>query len=117
MNNIRVEGGSKGLSIKYSDGAILNNIVAKNVRGPYPAGQCVQVGLSDNVSLTNFYCLNEEEASWPEDSISFWRSIDGYLAHGLIDGNNSLTGICLMFENSADWAVGGYAEDIESRHC
>jgi hypothetical protein len=61
--------------------------------------------------------LNEENASWPEDSISFWRSSDGHIAHGLIDGNNALTGICLMYENSAEWAINGLAEDIEARHC
>jgi hypothetical protein len=40
MKNIRVEGGSKGIALKYAPFAELENISAKNVRGPYPAGQC-----------------------------------------------------------------------------
>ena len=40
MTNVKVEGGSKGISIAGSNGALLTNVITKNVRGPYPAGQC-----------------------------------------------------------------------------
>jgi hypothetical protein len=40
MTNVRVEGGSKGISLKYAPFAALNNVSGKNVRGPFPAGQC-----------------------------------------------------------------------------
>ena len=38
IKNVRVEGGSKGISIQECEGAKLENVIAKNVRGPYPAG-------------------------------------------------------------------------------
>jgi len=38
ITNVRVEGGSKGVNVIDSPGAILTGIVARNMRGPYPAG-------------------------------------------------------------------------------
>ena len=97
--------------------ARLNNVTAKNVRGPYPSGQCFQFARSDDTSLTNFYCLNEAENSWVEDTISAWRSSNVVIKHGLIDGNNANTGICLMYEGSSHETHGGLFEDIDAVHC
>ena len=38
MNNIYVENGSRGVSLVGCENAVLDGIVAKNVRGPFPAG-------------------------------------------------------------------------------
>lgn len=73
--------------------------------------------MSDDVSIINFYCLNEEGKSWTEDSISFWRSSNGTLKNGLIDGNNAKTGICVMHEGSAHYVHGGLIENVEAIHC
>jgi hypothetical protein len=56
IHNVEVENGSKGVSIYKSHGAKLSQIVAKNMRGPYPGGQCVQISMSDNVVLDTFFC-------------------------------------------------------------
>ena len=40
ITNVRVENGSKGINIIECPNAILDYVVAKNVRGPFPAGQC-----------------------------------------------------------------------------
>ena len=38
IHNVRVENGSKGISVIGSDAAWLKNVAAFNARGPYPAG-------------------------------------------------------------------------------
>ena len=91
--------------------------MAKNVRGPFPAGQCVQMGYSDGGSLTNFTCINELNISWPEDSISIYRSSNVEVTNGVIEGSNAPTGICLMFEGSKTDVHGGLIENVEARYC
>jgi len=60
FENVYVEGGSKGISIQQSPGTSMKNVIAKNVRGPFPAGQCFQIASeSDDTTLEDFYCLNE----------------------------------------------------------
>jgi hypothetical protein len=60
FENVYVEGGSKGISVQNSEYASMKNVIAKNVRGPFPAGQCFQIAsLSDHSTLEDFYCLNE----------------------------------------------------------
>lgn len=61
--------------------------------------------------------MNEEGKSWTEDSISIWRSSNGTLKNGLIDGNNAQTGICVMYEGSESHVHGGLIQDVEAIHC
>ena len=117
IKNVSVEGGSKGISIQESNGAKLENVVAKNVRGPYPAGQCFQIARSNDVTMDGFHCLNEQGKSWTEDSISAWRSSNFSMKNGVVDGNNAETGICVMYEGSEASVSGGLVENVEARHC
>lgn len=60
FENVYVEGGSKGISIQKSPRVTMKNVIAKNIRGPFPAGQCFQIANESNDSiLEDFYCLNE----------------------------------------------------------
>ena len=59
MRNVHVENGSRGISVRSSDGALLQGISAKNLRGPYPAGQCVEFVYSDRAILDDFSCMND----------------------------------------------------------
>ena len=60
FENVYVEGGSKGISVQISPRASMKNVIAKNIRGPFPAGQCFQIAnKSDESTLEDFYCLNE----------------------------------------------------------
>ena len=117
MDNVYVENGSRGISMVSCPGAQLEGIYAKNVRGPFPAGQCVQLGYSDGSTLNNFTCLNELEIAWPEDSISLYRSSDIEVTNGVVEGSNAPTGICVMFEGSDPNATGGLIENVEARYC
>ena len=95
----------------------MTNIVARNVRGPFPAGQCVQVGYSDGAVLDNFFCQNDIDTAWPEDSISAYRSSDVEITNGVVEGSNAPTGICVMFEGSSHTTHGGLIQNVEARYC
>ena len=117
ITNTRVENGSKGIYIVDSPDSLLQNVVAKNVRGPFPGGQCFQIATSDNTVVDGFHCLNELDKSWPEDSISSYHSSNVTLKNGVVDGSNAPTGICIMFEGSHKDVSGGLVENVEARNC
>lgn len=60
LENVYVEGGSSGIKILKSKYASMKNVIAKNMRGPFPGGQCFALNnKSDHGTLEDFYCLNE----------------------------------------------------------
>ena len=95
IRNVEVEGGSKGISIRWTPGAVLKKVVARNVRGPYPSGQCFTIQYSDDSVVQDFHCLNEDMIAWPEDSISVYRSSGVVLQDGVVNGGSSPTGQCI----------------------
>ena len=83
------------------------------MRGPYPRGQCFQCGYSDHVVLEDFYCKSDN-TSWTEDNLSLFRSSNVTVRRGLIDGNNSPTGVGVMFEQDDLTKHGGLCEDVDA---
>jgi len=67
--------------------------------------------------LDNFFCQNEIEVSWPEDSISAYRSSNVEITNGVVEGSNAPTGICVMFEGSSTETHGGLIQNVEARYC
>ena len=116
IRRARVLGGATGIELHRCPGVQLRHISARNVRGPYPRGQCVQFSQCDGASLSNFFCHNEPNRSWPEDSISVWRSAGVSVREGLVDGNNAPNGVGIMFENDKAGATGGLIEDVDAVH-
>ena len=88
---------STGLYLQDSPNATLQGIEGYNMRGPYPRGQLVQFNRSDNSSLTDFYNYNDLETSWTEDNVNI-GSNNVTIANGLIDGNNSPSGVGVIVE-------------------
>merc|ERR1712226_1573480 len=115
LSNIRVAGGSSGVEVSSCPQANVTNFVAKNVRGPYPRGQCFQASRSDNIILQDFYCYNDN-TSWTEDSISIWRSSNSTVRRGLVDGSNSPTGVGVMIEQDDLSKSDGLVEDVDAVH-
>ena len=116
IERVRVHGGSTGIELHGCAGARLRSVSARNVRGPYPRGQCVQFSQCNAASLIDFHCQNDGNRSWPEDSISVWRSADVTVRDGLVDGNNAPNGVGVMFENDAPSATGGLVADVDAIH-
>ena len=113
IDRVRVVGGSSGIQLNTCPGAHVSNLVAINMRGPYPRGQCFQCGHSDNVTLEDFYCKSDN-TSWTEDNLSLWRSSNVTVRRGLIDGNNSPTGVGVMFEQDDPTKSLGLCEDVDA---
>ena len=116
MHRVRVEGGSTGIGLHACPRARLSAIVGLNVLGPFPRGQCVQFSRSHGASLDQFLCRNEANRAWTEDSISIWRSAGVTVSNGLVDGNNSPSGVGVIFENDDSDAVGGAIENVDAIH-
>lgn len=114
LRRVRVMGGSTGVELHLCPRASVSYLVALNVVGPYPRGQCIQFSSSHDAKLDHFYCHNEASMSWTEDSVSVWRSGGVTVSNGLVDGNNSPTGVGVMFENDAPAAIGGSIENVDA---
>lgn len=97
VSHVTVRDASTGLYLQDSPNATLQGIEGYNMRGPYPRGQLVQFNRSDNSSLTDFYNYNDLETSWTEDNVNI-GSNNVTIANGLIDGNNSPSGVGVIVE-------------------
>ena len=95
----------------------MSKVVARNVRGPFPAGQCFQMNTSHRAILEDFHCYNDIDISYTGDSISAYRSNNVIIRDGVVDGNNSPTGMCVMFEGSKAGVRGGLIENVEAVNC
>jgi hypothetical protein len=85
-------------------------------RGPLPRGQLFQVDHSHDAVLEDFYTLNPINTAWTEDNVNFWRSSRGIVRRGLIDGNNSPSGVGVIFEHDDNIARTGLVEDVDTIH-
>jgi hypothetical protein len=84
------------------------------MRGPFPRGQCVQLDKSDNVILEDFSYERVAGVSWEEDNISAYNSSNVTIRRGLIDGNNSPSGVGVMIEQTDGSKSGGLVEDVDT---
>jgi hypothetical protein len=106
VNHVTLRDGSSGMYLLESPGATITNVEGYNFHGPFPRGQFVQFDKSGNSTLTNFYTHNDAAQSHVEDNISVYYSPNVKISNGLVDGNNSPSGVGVMFEgNSHDGAV------------
>ena len=117
MTNVRVENGSNGIGLTNCPGAQLSNVSAFNMRGPFPSGSCFSISRSNNAILKHFHCYNDPNISWTEDSVIAQRSSNVIIRDGVVDGNNSPTGMGVMFEGSLANIEGGLLERVEVINC
>jgi len=74
----------------------------------------VQFNKCSNSILQDFSVENPKATSWPEDNVSAFESSNITIQRGLIDGNNSPTGVGIMFEQSDGVTSGGKAIDVDA---
>jgi len=114
IRHVKLERGSSGIYLIQSPGAKLSYIEGHDFRGPFPRGQLVQFDKSPDGLLEDFSCINPPASSWPEDNVSVYRSSNVTVRRGLLSGNNSPTGVGVMFELSDGTSSGGLAEDVDT---
>jgi hypothetical protein len=98
VNNVTLRNGSSGIYLNLSPNAVLSGVVGYNMRGPAPRGQLVQFNNSDSGLLQDFYSYTSDLVGWCEDNVSVHASQNVIVRRGLIDGNNSPTGVGVMVE-------------------
>ncbi|OAP40009.1 hypothetical protein AU381_10745 [Sinorhizobium glycinis] len=113
VHNTTVREGSTGIYLLNSPGADLSHVDGYDFHGPFPRGQFVQFNNSGNSSLTDFYAFNDPANSHPEDIVSVYASPNTTISNGVIDGNNSQTGVGVMFENGS---TGGSVLNVDAIH-
>lgn len=114
ITNVKVEDGSTGILLNQCDDSVLKYIEGINMRGPYPRGQLVQYDKCIGGLLENFSVINDRDIAWTEDNISIYKSAGQQIKKGLIIGNNSPTGVGILFEDqNTEGARGGYGGLVE----
>jgi hypothetical protein len=101
VDRVTVRDGSSGIRLVDSPGATISNVEGYNFRGPFPRGQFVQLDNSHKSALKSFYVYSDPANSHVEDNISVYNSQNVTIADGLIDGNNSPSGVGIMFEGDS----------------
>ncbi len=97
VSRVRLSRGSTGIYLVGSPDATLRVIEGHDFRGPFPRGQLVQFNASDRGLLEDFSVINPP-GSWPEDNVNVYRSVDVVIRRGFIDGNNSPSGVGVIFD-------------------
>ena len=113
VDHVTLRDGSSGMYLLESPGAMISNVEGYNFHGPFPRGQFVQFDKSGNSSLMNFYVYNDPAHSHTEDNVSVYYSPNVTISNGLIDGNNSPSGVGVMFEGDLG---GGKVDHVDAVH-
>ena len=113
VDHVTLRDGSSGMYLLESPGTTISNVEGYNFHGPMPRGQFVQFDKSGDSSLTNFYVYNDPAHSYTEDNISVYNSPNVTVSNGLIDGNNSPSGVGVMFEGNSG---GGLVSHVDAVH-
>jgi hypothetical protein len=110
IDNVTLRDGSSGIYVQESPGTIITNIEGYNFHGPFPRGQLVQFNQSDNSKLSGFYNYNDLKNSRTEDNVNVYHSNNVVIENGKIDGNNSPTGVGVLFEGDSS---GGIVRNVD----
>ncbi len=114
INRVRLEKGSSGIYLIECSGAHLSFVEGHDFRGPFPRGQVVQFNRSHDAVLEDFSSECPASTSWTEDNVSVFQSSNVTVRRGLVDGNNSPSGVGVMFELSDGDSSGGLCEDVDA---
>jgi hypothetical protein len=114
VNNVRLKKGSSGIYLRSSPNAHISHVEGYDFRGPFPRGQLVQLDKSDNSILEDFSVVNPLATSWTEDNVSVYNSVNCTVRRGLIDGNNSPSGVGVMIEQVDGQVSNALVEDVDA---
>ncbi|UQA58162.1 right-handed parallel beta-helix repeat-containing protein [Polyangium aurulentum] len=113
IRNVRLTRGSTGIYILQCPESHLQFIEGHDFRGPFPRGQLVQWDKSNKGTLEDFSVINPQGTSWPEDNVNVYQSVDMTIRRGHIDGNNSPSGVGVIFDGGTSLGV---VEDVDAIH-
>ncbi len=111
VDGARLTRGSSGIYLVSSPMSVLRNIEGHDFRGPFPRGQLVQWDSSDDGLLELFSVVNPSDTAWTEDDVNVYKSLRVTVRQGLVDGNNSPTGVGVIFDGDTST---GLVEDVDA---
>ncbi len=111
VTGARLARGSSGIYLQDSPGSELRDIEGHDFRGPFPRGQLVQWNRSGDATLDGFSCVNPP-GSWPEDVVNVFDSTNVTIRNGLVDGDDSPSGVGVIFDANGS----GLVEDVDAVH-
>ncbi len=111
IRHARLTRGSTGIYLQESPGSVLNDIEGHDFRGPFPRGQLVQWNTSNDGLLDGFSVVNDA-GSWTEDNVNVYHTTGATIRNGLVDGNNSPSGVGVIFDEMGS----GLVEDVDAVH-
>ncbi|MDV2982897.1 UNVERIFIED_CONTAM: hemolysin [Methylobacteriaceae bacterium AG10] len=112
-SHVTLQDSGTGIYLGQSPGATLSHLEGHDFHGLYPSGQFVQFYQSPDGSLTDFSVTNDPNGSHVEDNVSIIDSPNVTIANGVIDGNNSPSGVGVMFEGDSQ---GGHVQNVDVIH-
>lgn len=112
ITNARLTRGSSGIYLVESPTSHLSFIEGHDFRGPFPRGQLVQWDKSNDGVLEDFSVVNTSD-SWTEDNVNVYKSTGLQIRRGLVDGNNSPSGVGVIFDGDTSTGV---VEDVDAVH-
>lgn len=110
IRNARLTRGSSGIYLVECPGSELRFIEGHDFRGPFPRGQLVQWNRSSDGLLEDFSVV-QPPGSWPEDNVNVYQSTNVVIRRGHIDGNNSPSGVGVIFDGDTG---AGLVEDVDA---
>lgn len=115
VRRVRLTRGCSGIYARFTDGILCEYIEGYDFRGDFPRGQVVQFHECVDPILQDFSCISYGNVSWTEDNVNTYGCTDPIIRRGFIDGNNSVSGVCVLIENSVGGS-GGLVEDVDIVH-
>jgi hypothetical protein len=112
ITHARLTRGSSGIYLVESPASRLGFIEGHDFRGPFPRGQLVQWDTSNDGVLEDFSVVNTKN-SWTEDNVNVYKSTGLQIRRGLVDGNNSPSGVGVIFDGDTSTGV---VEDVDAVH-
>ncbi len=110
VSHARLTRGSSGIYLHECASSKLSFIEGHDFRGPFPRGQLVQWNDSSDGLLEDFSVENPV-GSWPEDNVNVYKSLNAMIRRGLVDGNNSPSGVGVIFDGDSST---GRVEDVDA---
>jgi hypothetical protein len=108
--HVRLLRGSSGIYMIQCPQSELRFVEGRDFRGPFPRGQLVQWDKSPGGLLEDFSVINPA-GSWPEDNVNVYKSQGVTIRRGLVDGNNSPSGVGVIFDGGD---ATGLVEDVDA---
>jgi pectate lyase len=111
ITNTTVRDGASGIYIQQSPNVVIDHVDGYNFHGGFPRGQFVQIGNnSDGSKLSGFYTKSDLYNSRTEDNINVYHSNNVTIENGVVDGNNSPSGVGVLFEGDSG---GGIVRNVD----